>query len=161
MTQELGRISRPSADQYQGRRKLLLVPLVYGPPTADPEGAAVLQNYWEQAQTQVAALETALGQLQHVYHESLTAGGEEGLEQLEAADQRSHRLIRDKCQAGAVLEETEDLDILLETLDLQTVSDDAAGQSVCRRQTSGMVWGKQSQALRTHRWPVGRDTGRR
>ena len=119
MTQELGRISRPSADQYQGRRKLLLVPLVYGPPTADPEGAAVLQNYWEQAQTQVAALETALGQLQHVYHESLTAGGEEGLEQLEAADQRSHRLIRDKCQAGAVLEETEDLDILLETLDLQ------------------------------------------
>ena len=119
MTQELGRISRPSVDQYQGRRKLLLVPLVYGPPTADPEGAAVLQNYWEQAQTQVAALEPALGQLQHVYHESLTAGGEEGLEQLEAADQRSHRLIRDKCQAGAVLEATEDLDILLETLDLQ------------------------------------------
>ena len=119
MTQELGRISRPSADQYLGRRKLLLVPLVYGPPTADPEGAAVLQNYWEQAQTQVAALETALGQVQHVYHESLTAGGEEGLEQLEATDQRSHRLIRDKCQAGAVLEATEDLDILLETLDLQ------------------------------------------
>ena len=119
MTQELGRISRPSADQFRGRRKLLLVPLVYGPQTDDPDGAAALQNYWEQAQTQVAALETALGALQHIYHESLTAGGEEGLEQLGATDQRSHRFIHDKCQAGAVLEATENLDVLLETLDLQ------------------------------------------
>ena len=118
MTQELGRINRPSAAQYQGLRKLLLVPLVYGP-SDDQEGAAVLQNYWEQVQTQVAALETALGSLQHIYHESLTVGGDEGLEQLGATDQRSHRFIRDKCEAGAALEATEDLDALLETLDLQ------------------------------------------
>ena len=78
-----------------------------------------LQNYWEQVQTQVAALETALGSLQHIYHESLTVGGDEGLEQLGATDQRSHRFIRDKCEAGATLEATEDLDTLLETLDLQ------------------------------------------
>ena len=44
-----------------------------------------LQNYWEQVQTQVAALETALGSLQHIYHESLTVGGDEGLEQLGAS----------------------------------------------------------------------------
>ena len=97
----------------------MLVPLVYGPPSDDQEAAAVLQNYWEQVQTQVAALETALGSLQHIYHESLTVGGDEGLEQLGATDQRSHRFIRDKCEAGAALEATEDLDALLETLDLQ------------------------------------------
>ena len=119
MTQELGRIDRPSADQYKGRRKLLLVPLVYGPQSDDLEGAAVLQNYWEQMQTQVAALETALGSLKHVYHESLTVGGGEGLEQLGAADQRSHQFVAAKCIAGAVLEPTENLDVLLETLDLQ------------------------------------------
>ena len=119
MTQELGRIHRPSADQYKGRRKLLLVPLVYGPQSDDVEGAAILQNYWEQMQTQVAALETALGGLQHVYHESLTLGGGEGLEQLEAADRRSHQFVAAKCISGAVLEPTEDMDVLLETLDLQ------------------------------------------
>jgi hypothetical protein len=70
-------------------------------------------------QTQVEALETALGGLQHIYHESLTVGGDEGLEQLGAADQRSHGFITSKTQSGAVLEATEDMDVLLETLDLQ------------------------------------------
>ncbi len=122
--QELGRIDRPSAAQYSGRRKLILVPLVYSPAADDPAGAAALQNYWEQAQTQVAALENALGGLHRVYHESITAGAEEGLQQLQAGDRRSHSLVSRKCgpsagSGGAVLEATEDMEILLETLDLQ------------------------------------------
>jgi len=49
----------------------------------------------------------------------LTVGGAEGLEQLGAADQRSHSFISAKTQSGAVLEPTENMDVLLETLDLQ------------------------------------------
>jgi len=119
MAEELGRIQRPAASQYDGRRKLLLVPLIYGPQADDPAGAEVLQNYWEQMQTQVDALEAALGGLQHIYHESLTLGGDEGLEQLGAADQRSHGFVTAKTRAGAILEATEDMDVLLETMDLQ------------------------------------------
>ena len=119
MAEELGRIQRPPASQYDGRRKLLLVPLVYGPQADNAEGAAVLQNYWEQMQTQVKALETALGGLQHIYHESLTVGGDEGLQQLGAADQRSQLFITGKTESGAVLEATEDMDAMLEALDLQ------------------------------------------
>ncbi len=117
--QELGRISRPGADQYRGRRKLILLPLLYSPATDEPEGAAALQNYWQQAQTQVAALENALGGLGHIYHESITEGNAVGLEHLKAGDLRSHSLVSLKCEAGAVLEATEDIEILLETLDLQ------------------------------------------
>ena len=117
--QELGRISRPSADQYRGRRKLILLPLLYSPGTDEPEGASALQNYWQQAQTQVAALENALGGLHRIYHESVTERASHGLEQLKAGDLRSHGLISLKCEAGAVLEATEDIEILLETLDLQ------------------------------------------
>ena len=119
MAEELGRVQRPPASQYDGRRKLLLVPLIYGPQADDPEGATVLQNYWEQMQTQVTALEEALGGLQHIYHESLTVGGSEGLEQLGKADLRSHGFISGKTVSGALLEPTEDMDVLLETLDLQ------------------------------------------
>lgn len=119
MAEELGRIQRPPASQYDGRRKLLLVPLIYGPQADDPAAAQVLKNYWDQMQTQVEALEGALGGLQHIYHESLTVGGAEGLEQLGAADQRSHAFINSKTEKGAVLEATEDMDVLLETLDLQ------------------------------------------
>lgn len=119
MAEELGRIQRPTASQYDGRRKRLLISLIYGPQADDPTGVEVLQNYWKQIQPQVEALEEALGGLQRIYHESLTVGGTEGLEQLGAADQRSHAFITSKTQAGAVLEPTEDMDILLETLDLQ------------------------------------------
>jgi len=53
MAEELGRVQRPPASQYDGKRKLLLVPLIYGPQTEDTEGDTVLHNYWEQMQTQV------------------------------------------------------------------------------------------------------------
>ena len=117
--QELGRIDRPSAEQYRGRRKLILVPLVYSPAADDPVGAAALQNYWEQAQTQVAALENALGGLHRVYHESIAAGADEGMAQLQAGDLRSHGFVSLKREGGAVLEATENMEVLLETLDLQ------------------------------------------
>ena len=119
MAQELGRISKPNVDQYKGRRKLLLVPLVYGPSTDDETGAVALQRYWDQMREQVDALQSALGGLHRVYHESLSQGGPEGLQQLEGRDQRSHSFIQAKCQAGATLEATESTEALMETLDLQ------------------------------------------
>ena len=119
MAQELGRISRPAAGQYEGRRKLLLVPLVYGPQANAPEGVVVLQKYWDQMQTQVESLVAALGGLHHIYHESLPEGGETGLSQLGQADQRSHAFVKAKCDSGAALEATEDAEVLLQTLDLQ------------------------------------------
>jgi len=119
MAQELGRISRPTSAQYEGRRKLVLVPLMYGPSNDAAEGVEILQKYWEQMQVQVQSLASALGGLHHVYHESLTEGGETGMEHLEKVDQRSHQFVQAKCQAGAVLEATEDSGCLLETLDLQ------------------------------------------
>ena len=119
MTQELGRIDRPAAEQYRGRRKLLLVPLVYSPAPDEPEGTAASLSYWEQMQTQVAALENALGGLQRIYHETITASEEEGMEQLQAGDRRSHAFVSGKRESGAALEATDDMEILLETLDLQ------------------------------------------
>tara|TARA_B100000315_G_scaffold18895_1_gene16700 strand:+ start:2171 stop:2854 length:684 start_codon:yes stop_codon:yes gene_type:complete len=119
MAQEIGRISRPAAEQYQGRRKLLLVPLVYGPPDDAQDGVAILQEYWDQMQTQVKSLESALGGLRRLYHESIPAGGQEGLDYLERVDQRSHRFVEAKCESGATLEATEDAGLLAEIMDLQ------------------------------------------
>ncbi len=119
MAQEIGRIQRPSVERYRGRRKLLLVPLIYAPRMDDEEGAAMLQRYWDQMQSQVASLADALGGLHHVYHESLTEGGDLGLEYLTAVDQRSHSFVQAKVQEGATLEATEDQELLGETLDLQ------------------------------------------
>ncbi len=134
MAQELSRIQRPSAGRFQGKRKLLLAPLIYGIPAEAVEGVEILQRYWEQMQSQVSSLEASLGPLRHIYHESLTVGGDEGLGQLAQADQRSYSFVSAKCQANAALEATEDADFLLETLDLQRcLMVPLASESVARR----------------------------
>ena len=119
MTQEFGRVERPSTGSFRGKRKLFLVPRLYEPPASAEEGVAILQRYWDQMQSQIASLESGLGLAKHIYHESLTVGGEQGLSNLEMVDRRSHAFVQAKCRAGATLEATEDEEVLGETLDLQ------------------------------------------
>ena len=119
MAQELGRMERPSTESFRGKRKLLLVPRVYAPPTDEEEGIAVLQRYWDQIESQVASLESRLGTIKSVYHEGMTEGGEEALKYMATVDERCHALIQSKIRAGASLEATEDGEVLVETLDLQ------------------------------------------
>ena len=119
MTQEIGRVERPSAAQYQGKRKLLLVPLMHTPPAEVAEGTAILERYWDQVRTQISAMESRLGSLQHIYCESLVEGGDEGLKNLEMVDQHGHSFVKTKCEVGATLQATEDIESLAEILDLQ------------------------------------------
>ena len=134
MVEELGRIERPSAAGYQGKRKLFLLPLVQAPRLEAKEGLDILEKYWQQAQSQIASLEARLGGLRHIYHESMTEGGEEGLKCLDLAEQPSKDFVQLKCRAGAALEPTEDPGLIAETLDLQRcLMMPFASDSVARR----------------------------
>ncbi len=121
--QELGRVERPPAEQFQGKRRLLLAPLLVAPPPepdGEPsEGQTIYERYWDQVRTQVDALAAGLGGLHHVYHEAMVEGGAEGLAFLESFDPNSHALVQVRCQAGATLEPTESLELVKETIDLQ------------------------------------------
>lgn len=121
--QELGRVERPAAEQYRGRRRLLLAPLALLPPgdadDNESEGHTIYRRYWEQAETQIDALAVGLGGLHRIYHESLVEGGAAGLSYLQMAYRQGHDMIQAHCQAGAALEATESLELLTETLDLQ------------------------------------------
>ena len=123
MATELGRVTRPAAGNYQGRRKLLLAPLLpsfFGSAEEAPaDGAAVVARYWEQVDVQVRAVQNALGSIRHIYHENLPAGGAEGIGYLEATGQGSLPLVRVLTEAGAVLAATESMEIMAEALDWQ------------------------------------------
>ena len=119
MSQELGRLERPAAQQYAGKRKLLLLPLIQAPGVEVAAAKELLDRFWEQARQQIASLEGGLGPLRHIFHETLTEGGESGLKQLEMSDSRSHRFVQEKCQDGASLVAIEEADLLMETLDLR------------------------------------------
>lgn len=121
--QELGRVERPPAAQFQGKRRLLLVPLMLAPPPdlieEDSEPQAIYDRYWDQVRIQVDALAGALGGLDRIYHESMMEGGEAGMGYLEIADPNAYALAQVRFQAGATLEATESFDLISESLDLQ------------------------------------------
>ena len=122
MAEELSRIPRPAVGNYQGKRKLLLAPLISPPVPPDampPEGVEIMERYWNQVDVQVRAVQNALGSVSRVYHESIPEGGPDAMEYLEATGQPSHGLTKILTDAGATLEPTESMEILAESLDLQ------------------------------------------
>ena len=80
MAKKLGKIEKPDAEDFAGKRKLYLVPLIFSGEGSPAEYVEKFNLYWEQVSQQVASLEEKVGKVSHVYHESLTVAGENGLE---------------------------------------------------------------------------------
>lgn len=117
MLDELGKIEKPAAGQYQSWRKLFFVPLVFAPVEAPAELSEKIDRYWQQAETHVTNLETKLGLAGKVYHEMVAAGGEEGIRAIEQLNTGSHQMVKARLAKGATLEVLEDSAILTEFID--------------------------------------------
>jgi len=119
MSQQLGRVERPSADQYKNKRKLLMVPLLQPVPSIDNDGTQVLNRYWDQVDQQLQSLQTQMGNISIAYCENLPGGGEEGLEQLKHVDENASNVLSSIISSGAELQSIEDIELLSELIDLQ------------------------------------------
>ena len=117
MAEELGRVEKPSVESFGGERKLFIVPLLFWSDNAPAEYSEKFELYWQQVGDHVSRLEESLGKVQRVYHESIFVGGEEGLEILEKLNASSCGIAREKCHNGAQLEETDDRELVEESMD--------------------------------------------
>jgi len=117
MAEQLGKIEKPETEYFTGKRKLYLVPLIFYGEAAPPEYMEKFNLYWEQVRQQVANLESKIGKINHIYHESITLAGEDGLKVIEKLNPSCYQIARDKCQSGAVLEATEDKELAEENMD--------------------------------------------
>jgi len=117
MTEQLGKIEKPETEYFAGKRKLYLVPLVFYGENAPPAYMEKFNLYWQQVSQQVTNLESKIGKVTHVYHESITLAGEDGLKVIEKLNPSCYQIARDKCQSGAVLEATEDKELAEENMD--------------------------------------------
>jgi len=117
MEEQLGKIEKPEVEQFTGKRKLYLVPLIFYGENAPPEYMEKFNLYWEQVSQQVANLESKIGKADHVYHESITLAGEDGLKVIEKLNPSCYQIAKNKCQSGAVLEATEDKELAEESMD--------------------------------------------
>jgi hypothetical protein len=120
MSQELGKIERPTAESFGGTRKLFLVPLVFSPTTPPPDFVAILERYWAGARNQVRRLADRTGPIRHVYHEAVTQAGEPGREMIQRMSPRSYALLADYLKDDdATLEALEDAETFYESIDWQ------------------------------------------
>ncbi|MGB9802547.1 hypothetical protein [Desulfofundulus sp.] len=117
MSEMLGRIEKPSVANFQGGRKIYLVPLIYTPREIPEDLSVKVNAYWQQVEQQLNGLEHKMGPIKKIYHESLAVSGETGLSIIEKFHERSYRIIKEKCDRGASLEATEDMELFTESMD--------------------------------------------
>lgn len=117
MAEELGKIEKPEAEQFQGKKKLYLVPLLFSWKDSPPDYIDKYNLYWQQVREHVASLESKIGSVKIIYHESVTEAGENGIQILQKLNPSSHQLVREKCLMGARLEVAEDRETIEESMD--------------------------------------------
>ncbi len=117
MTEELGKIQRPEAAAFSGKRKLYVVPLLYRWPEAPNEYVSIFDRYWKDVEGQLKHLEQRIGSVKHIYHEGIDDTGEESFRALEEYNPSSYNLARAFIQNGAVLNAIEERELISETMD--------------------------------------------
>ena len=117
MTQEVGKIDKPEASNFRQGRKLLLISLIYAGKDAPPEYMEKFELYWKQVSEQIEKLESKLGKVTRVFHESISIGGEDGLKVIEKLNPKSHHIAWQKFQKNAILEGIEDKELAEESMD--------------------------------------------
>ena len=75
MAEELGKIEKPEASKFAGKKKLYLVPLVFTWQDAPPDYTEKYRRYWQQIGEQIDNLESRIGQIKRIFHESIAVGG--------------------------------------------------------------------------------------
>ena len=112
---------KPAVDQFEGRKKLFLVPNHVLPPSAPEEGLELLSKYWSEVRDSIANLERSLGPVSKIYHELIYTGDDDGLQQIEIMNPNGGPFVRAMCQSTAALHPLEDADLVLENTDWQRV----------------------------------------
>ena len=114
---ELGKIEKPSAEDFQKGKKLYFVPLLFSSENAPEEYKKKVSVYWQQVSEQLNKLESKIGSIKRIYHESIVQPGEDGIKMLEKLSPGSYQVVKSKCENDAVLEAFENKELLEETID--------------------------------------------
>ena len=117
MSEEVGKIERPSIEEFRSRRKLYFIPLIFSPKRSQADLLERVNRYWDQVETHVANLEAKLGNINKIYHELIPVGGEDGAKAIKELNKGSHQIIKARLKKGAGLQQVEDGEILAEFMD--------------------------------------------
>lgn len=117
MSEELGKIEKPSVSDYTKKKKLYVVPLILSWKDAPADYAKMFDDYWKQVDEQLNSLESKMGKISKIYHEAVTVSGEEGLKSIEPLSPSSYACAKKRADNGASFELSEEKELVFEAMD--------------------------------------------
>jgi hypothetical protein len=99
---EIGKIDKPEADQFAGKKKLYFVRIIYLMEQSPEEYAKLFSSYWDEINEQVDKMATA-GEISKLFCESLLSTSKNALETFDRMNERAGQLIRKRIRQGAEL----------------------------------------------------------
>jgi hypothetical protein len=99
---ELGKIEKPEAASFEGKKKLYHIRNVYLPDGAPEDYTKLFHTYWDEVLQQLEKIEAA-GKIVKVFCENITVSGKDALHILEKMNQRVAGLVEKKLAEGGTL----------------------------------------------------------
>jgi len=115
----LGSTGKSDPRRFDGKKKLLLVPLIPMSNALAESNTELFDRYWREVTNQIGNLESVLGTVRHIFHEMLHDDSEDGLEMMESVSPGSVKLVKYLMGSGSVLCPFEDPEMLMEMTDWQ------------------------------------------
>jgi hypothetical protein len=117
VSEELGKIEKPTVESYKQGRKLFFVPLIYLSEDLPLEYLEIFHRYWDQVKKQLDELTSKLGDVHRVYHELVAVPGEEGSKTVKDLNESTYNITLACLEKKAQFEGVEDYDTLTEFMD--------------------------------------------
>ena len=108
---ELGKIQKPDADEYAGKKKLYCVANIYTIHDAADEYKKLVSKYWDEVAQQIEKIEAA-GKINKIFCELISEKDDEEMKFLAHINERIAGIITKKKEEGGTLIPLEDKEIL-------------------------------------------------
>jgi len=104
---ELGRIDRPKAEDFSGKRKLYCIANIYPIYDAPDDYKELFNKYWDEVAEQIEKIEIA-GKIKKIFCEMIYLQGEETLNILSKFNEKVQQIVKKKLDEGSTLLPLED-----------------------------------------------------
>lgn len=99
---ELGKVKKPEAEAFLGKRKLFCVPNIQPIVDAPNDYNKLVERFWDEVAQQIEKLE-ALGKTRKIFCEGLLTQGREALDTLERINKKLFEIVKERVNKGAIL----------------------------------------------------------
>ena len=117
---ELGKISKPSVERFDNKKRLIYVPIFFIPPQlTEIKKNNPFNEYWKEIANNINKLELSLGKIDIIFHEMNTKPAKEGLNIIENLNPNGIDYIKILYNAGSKISDFENEELVTELMDWQ------------------------------------------